>query len=113
MKSLQQSLMMVRDELNKIEGAKFFHYQRDPDTKKEYGVWMENGEGDAFHADNHKAEQQISGTLDYYTQIEYNPILDEIQEALDRIDPGGWTLESVQYEDETDLIHYEWTFTVR
>ena len=78
MKSLQQSLMTVRDELNKIEGAKFFHYQRDPDTKKEYGVWMENGEGSAFHADNHKAEQQISGTLDYYTQIEYNPILDEM-----------------------------------
>ena len=60
---------MVRDELNKIEGATFFHYRRNPKVKAEYGVWMEIGENTAFNADNNKAEQQIGGTLDYYTLI--------------------------------------------
>ena len=113
MKLLSQTLQMVRDELNKIEGAQFFHYRRNPKVKSEYGVWMEIGENTAFNANNTKAEQQIGGTLDYYTLIEFNPVIDEIQAALERLTVGAWALESVQYEDETNLIHYEWTFSVR
>lgn len=113
MKSVSQTLQMVRDELNKIEGAQFFHYRRNPKVKSEYGVWMEIGENTAFNANNAKAEQQIGGTLDYYTLIEFNPVIDEIQAALERLTVGAWALESVQYEDETNLIHYEWTFSVR
>ena len=104
---------MVRDELNTIEGAVFFHYRRNPNVKKNYGVWMEAGENTSFNADNIKAEQQIYGTLDYYTLTEYDPVIDAIQESLQRLSVGAWALNSVQYEDETNLIHYEWTFTVR
>lgn len=66
----------------------------------------------SFHADNRKQEQQISGTVDCFTQIEYDPLLDEIQEALDATENVAWMLESVQYEDETKYIHYEWAFRV-
>ena len=45
----------------------------------------------------------------YGTDIPYL-VLDEIQEALQNVAPGAWSLLSVQYEDETNLIHYEWEF---
>ena len=47
------------------------------------------------------------------TRTEYDPTLDRIQEILNGFDfPFSWRLESVQYEDDTDLIHYEWTWSV-
>ena len=77
-----------------------------------YFVWQEDGEASSFHSDDHKLEQQIHGTIDCYTLQEYDPLLDEIQDALDKADLVGWSLLSVQYEDETKLIHYEWEFYI-
>ena len=116
MKSLTILLTTVRDELNKIEEEEerkiFYHYRRPSDVKSNYGVWHELGEKDSHSSDNKKQEQQIQGYLDYYTLVEYDPVIDMIQEALNNLNCGGWTLNSVQYEDETNLIHYEWYFTV-
>lgn len=120
MMSLNFLLMKVRDELNKIEivngeeteKAKFYHYRRPADIKAEYGVWAETGEVNSNYSDNRKSEQQLTGYLDYFTLTEYNPVIDQIQEALDNLCCGGWSLNSVQYEDQTNLIHYEWYFTV-
>ena len=61
--------------------------------------------------DNRKQEQQVHGTIDCYTKIEFDPLLDEIQDALNAAGIG-WSLLTVQYEDETNLIHYEWEFYV-
>lgn len=112
MKSLMKLLEGIHEELNKVEGTQFYHYRRPPAIKSEYGVWAEDAEQSSFHADSMKVEQQIHGTVDYYTLIEFNPILDDIQQALENVTPGGWYLSSVQYEDETNLIHYEWEFEV-
>lgn len=120
MMSLNSLLMKVRDELNNIEieseegtvKGQFFHYRRPANIKEEYGVWSETGEVNSNYSDNRKSEQQLTGYLDYFTLIEYNPVIDQIQEALDNLCCGGWSLNSVQYEDQTNLIHYEWYFTV-
>ena len=79
--------------------------------EKNYIVWAEMGEYESFDAENLKAEQQINGSIDYFTQTEFDVVCDNIQAALDaaRI---GYRLNSVQYEDETALIHYEWFFWV-
>lgn len=111
MKSLTALLTMVRDELNKIEDANFYHYKRPENITSGYGVWAETGEANSFTVDNRKAEQQITGYVDYYTLNEFDPVLDKIQDALDHLSCGAWSLNSVQYEDETNLIHYEWYFT--
>lgn len=111
MKSLTALLTMVRDELNKIEDAEFYHYRRPDNVTSGYGVWAETGETQSMNANNRKVEQQLTGYLDYYTLTEFDPVLDKIQEALDRLSCGAWSLNSVQYEDETNLIHYEWNFT--
>lgn len=84
-----------------------FHYWR---IKEEapYCVWQEDGEDNSFHAGNRKTEQQIHGTVDYFTRTEYDPALDAVQSYLETLDDFGWRLLSVQFEDETNLIHYEW-----
>ena len=89
-----------------------FHYWR-PQLKAPFCVWAEDGEYDALNADDRKKEQGVSGYVDYYTKVEYDPALDVIQDTLNSFSfPFGWSLYSVQYEDETNLIHYQWTWTV-
>ena len=70
-------------------------------------VWAEAGEGDDFEADNRKAERVIEGNVHCFSQQEYDPLFDAV-EALLNEKAGSWTLESVQYEEETNLIHYAW-----
>lgn len=112
MKSLQKKLKNLRDTLKTISiPNKVFHYARPANTKAPWIVWQEDGEATSFSSNNRKEEQQVHGTIDCYTQTEYDPILDEIQTALN--DAGiGWALLSVQYEDTTKLIHYEWEFDI-
>ena len=108
MQSLQNKLMRVRDALVSVT-AKTYHYRRPSTVQKEYIVWAEDSEDASFNADNRKAEQQIHGTIDYFTQQEFDPLIDSIQNALDEA-RVSFRLNAVDYEDDTKLIHYEWEF---
>lgn len=108
MQSLQNKLMRVRDALVSVT-AKTYHYRRPSTVQKEYIVWAEDSEDASFNADNRKAEQQIHGTIDYFTQKEFDPLIDSIQNALDEA-RVSFRLNAVDYEDDTKLIHYEWEF---
>lgn len=117
MKSLVNNTKTIRDALLESVGASetpsVFHYQRPArESLKRYVVWAEDGESGSFMVNNRKAEQQISGSIDLYTDREFDPWADRIQEALDALENVTWNLDSVQYEDETGLIHFEWAFTV-
>lgn len=113
MKSVQNNLKKIKSALNNTSAqGRIFHYKRPKDQKKSWIVWQEDGEAGSLMGDNHKFEQQIHGTIDCYTLTEYDPLLDEVQDALDKADLVGWSLLSVQYEDETNLIHYEWEFYI-
>lgn len=87
------------------------HYEAMDKTDK-YCVWAEDGEYSSLEADDYKAGQMVEGTIDYFTKDEDDPNIEAFQEAFNaaRI---GWNLNSVQYEDETQFIHYEWLFRVR
>lgn len=87
------------------------HYTAWDDSDR-YIVWAEDMEVAAMNTDNYKGGQTIEGTIDYFTRDEYDENIEKIQLALNaaRI---GWELNSVQYEDETRFIHYEWLFRVR
>lgn len=87
-----------------------YHYFR-PVTSFPALIWAESGEADSFHADNKKACQNIQGTVDLFTKTEFDPLLDDVQTALEGLGVA-WYLSSVQYEDETNAIHYEWTWEV-
>lgn len=109
-------MMSLNDKLSRVKNAltplsdKVYHYKRPADIAGAI-LWAEDAEDGSFHAGNHLAEQQIHGTVDYYTKVEFDPMCDSIQGALEssRI---PWDLSSVQYEDETGLIHFEWDFWV-
>lgn len=87
-----------------------FHYEAYAIDDK-YVVWAEQGESDSFYADNGKRERTIQGSIDYYTKDDDDSIPDGIEAAL--MTAGIiFSLNSVQYEDETKFIHYEWLFEV-
>lgn len=113
MKSITAKLKRVRDILESTDAeGKVFHYEKEKEITAPWIVWTENGEEGSFEANNQKECQQLTGTIDLYTQTEYDPIIDQIQNALNSASDVGWTLLSVQYEDQTKLIHYEWSFTI-
>ena len=91
--------------------ARTYHYCRPNKYSLPYVVWAEDSEGDSFQADNRKGEQVITGSLDYFTKTEYDSVIDDIQDCLD-VNRVGWNLESVQFEPETGLIHYEWRWSL-
>ena len=104
-------LKKIQEALTGIENLKVYHYWH-PRLEAPYCIWAEDGEGSSIDANNHKAEQVITGTIDYFTRNEFDVMVETIQNALNTTECVGWRLISVQYEDETNLIHYEWEFEV-
>lgn len=107
--SLQSKMATIQRALVQVT-PNTYHYWRASVTPP-YLIWAEDGEDGSFDADNKKREQQIHGTADYFTRTEFDATVDGIQNALANIS-CGWRLRSVQYEDETGLIHYEWEWWV-
>ena len=60
----------------------------------------------------YKGEQAITGTVDYFTLTEYDGNIEAIQLALNTVENLSWAINSVQYEEDTNLIHYEWRWSL-
>ena len=75
--------------------------------KGNYFVWAEDGQSDALHGNDRTLDQVVQGTIDYFTRDEYDPVLKEVQEKLNDLGVA-WRWSSVQHEQETGYIHYEW-----
>lgn len=114
MKSLNENLSRIKNLLVAADpDLPVYHYQRPTrESLGRYVVWAEDSETTSLNANNRKEQQQVRGTIDLYTLQEFDPAVDQIQEGLNTSEGVGWVLSSVQYEDETNLIHYEWTFAV-
>lgn len=87
-----------------------YHYFAAPNSSPPYIVWMEDGDND-LTANNIHAERSYNGSIDLYTKSESDDLMAEIPHALENIG-AAYYLNSVQYEEETGLIHYEWIFEV-
>lgn len=85
-----------------------YHYFAKPNAEPPYLVWAEDGSED-LESDNVHSESGYSGTIDLYTKTEGDPLTAAIHDALNTLE-CAWYLESVQYEAETGLIHYEWVW---
>ena len=103
-KLLEEPIVAFKD-LNYV-----FHYNKPANTTAPYAVWIEQAE-ESFNSDNQKAERSLTGVLDFYTQTECDPKLDELETALASMG-ATWTLSSVQYEEDTLLIHFSWDWSV-
>lgn len=102
------NLQPIRDALLTV-GVPVYHFSAGKGEKAPYLVWAEDGQGESVHADGMTVEQSIEGTVDYFTRQEYDPNFQRIQAALDTAG-AAWRLNSIQYEDDTGLIHYEWVW---
>lgn len=104
------------NKLNQVKEAlltvtkEVYHYEAYK-RSDEYIVWAEESEVRAIYYNNKKEQQVIQGTIDYFTKKEGDTTVDAIQEALTAYGISFY-LNSVQYEDETQYIHYEWIFEV-
>lgn len=112
--TLQQKLERIGMALVAAVGDNVFHYWR-PNMTAPFCVWQEDREDTSFHSSNVKREQAVGGVVDYYTKTEYDTANDAIQEALNGLSevmPFAWRLDSVQYEEDTNIIHYQWRWSV-
>lgn len=86
-----------------------YHYYH-PKMQPPYLVWAEDSaEGNC--SDNVTVEQAITGVANYFTKTEYDPAVDAIQSALTDFG-ASWRLVTVDFEEETNLIHFSWDWTV-
>lgn len=111
MTSLQDKLKRIRDALAGIESLTVFHYFHYREELP-YCIWAEDGEGGNVQTDNKKTEQAITGTTDYFTKTEFDPMVDKIQEAFNNVEGLFYRLNDVDRDDEEGCIHYEWTWRI-
>ena len=84
-----------------------------PPDRKDYMVTRIGGQERALWGDNRMAEQELYCTVDLFVQG------DEGEEAAWRVQHvlNGlgirWELTSIQWESDTRLNHWEWTFYVK
>lgn len=101
-KKIPQTLLKVSENVGHYEAMK---------KEDRYIVWAEDSEGSSVEGDDQKENQSIQGTIDYFTKTEDDENVDKIQGEL-RASCISFYLNSVQYEDETGYIHYEWVWEV-
>lgn len=91
-------------------GYAFAHFGWSKAPVGDYGVYAEDGAND-LEANNRHVEHILQGTVDYFTRDDTGTPKSTIEAALDAV-PCAWYLNSVQFEDDTGYIHYEWVFEV-
>lgn len=109
--SYKERLSPLKDALVSIAGNNCYHYFR-TGIKPPYIIWAE-ASSEVSNADDRAAWVGITGTIDLFSKKEFDPWADEIETALTNCATvTGWNLQSAQYEEETGLIHHEWSFEV-
>lgn len=103
LEAVKDALLTVTDNVG--------HYTAWDDSDK-FIVWAEDSEVEHAVADNWKQGGTIEGTIDYFTRSEDDENIPLIPQALNN---AGiyFELNTVQYEDDTRFIHYEWLFRVK
>ncbi len=98
----------IREELAKAVEQVYRYFAMD--APPPYAVWAEE-RGEQLWSDNKPSGRIHGGTVDYFTMEESDPAVSRIEEALTRAD-ASWRLNSIQFEEENGLIHYEWVWEV-
>lgn len=83
-----------------------YHYTAPATPIFPYCVWSEDMQSDAIHGDGVMVGRVIEGTIDVFSKVEFDPLPDAIQRALNNAGIG-FRLNSIQYERDTKIIHHE------
>ena len=97
---------IIKNLLVRLSGSAVYHgwgFQAAGD----YFIWAEEGEGDSVTAGNRKEEMALSLTIDLFSQDEYCPLVEKLQNALNECERATWEILSVQHEED-GWHHWEW-----
>ena len=83
----------------------------------DYGVYGEDFGDNQFNADGRYGERAIRGSVDWFTRTDDLTAFNAIETCFKDIqntEQGvfSWYLNTVQYEDNTHFLHYEWIVEV-
>ena len=87
-----------------------YHYFALPNDRLAYITWQEDATTD-FWADNHAAERGYTMSVDLFTRTENDALMDSIPDTFDTLGVG-YSVESVDYEDDTRYIHVTWSLSL-
>lgn len=93
---------------------KFAHFGWASAPKGDYGVWAEES-ADQFQADNRYGEHFQIGYIHWFTRSDSEEGKDAIEDYLKQVQEENvcaWYLNTIQYEENTHFIHYEWVVEV-
>lgn len=94
------------------QALRFARYGWSSAPTGDYGVYAEDGE-DVFYDDNRHGERLTEGTIDWFTRSIDSGAKEAIEEYLDELrssETFAWYLNSVEYENATRYLHFEWVF---
>lgn len=108
--------LLALDRALKATGIPTYHFTAVKEDDK-YIVWLEEGERSYFRtadahtmwADDHVAQQAISGVINYVTDEEFDTNVDLLQKVF--YDIGlSYSLSRVEYNELLKKVFYQWTF---
>ena len=92
--------------LNENTSYSFAQYGWSRAPEGDYGVVSEDS-GEDFIANDVHLERGTAGTVDFFTRDATSAPREAVEAVLN--DAGVcWQLNSIQFEDDTGFIHYEW-----
>ncbi|MEG0177661.1 hypothetical protein [Anaerorhabdus sp.] len=100
--ALKDALLRVTDNV--------FHFEKNGSEMNQYIVWSEEYKERSF-ADNRIIREIECGTIDFFTRIEFDNMVNSIEKELS-YSAIYFKLVSIQRELETGYIHYEWEFQI-
>lgn len=93
--------------LDSVKPGYVRHYKRPPNLDG-FIVWAEDTQDIPAAGDNSPCEMQMHVAIDYYTKVEYDPVVDALLGFLmaGNVYINSAVYSAVMYEDETGLIHH-------
>lgn len=96
----------ILTELRKLGEFALFGWSHAPSDN--YGVVSVDGQN-ALRASNSLTEKVQEGTIDWFCRNPHSTVPEGVGDALDELG-ASWYLNSVQYENDTGLLHWEWVW---
>lgn len=78
----------------------------------DFGVVALDMESGKSESDNGTRCAVMEGTADLYMHGMNSTHIQAVETVLETVCGASWELNSVQYEQDTKLLHYEWVFRV-
>lgn len=96
----------------KETGIPFAEYEWKTRPSGDYGTVALEFEADALYGDDQKQMRSFEGSVDLFMQLRDMMKVAAVESALAAVCESCWSLNSIQYENDSGLVHYEWAFQV-